>query len=404
MLKSLFGDLSSLPPRKDTPDSVLQVARLHPLFRRRDDNADASLAERVEQDVFVSGSPAQAMRAHLAAMAPIDGHQVVTLMDSGHRLAPRLIRSLSAATGEPVQRLNIRDHASQHPMVILERTVVPRGSEPALKLYHVEVPPWQGDRAPVDDSASTPYVLMEASSMAAVVMSRMTAAEADDALAKLALASQAPSWRCPTLIFVLTHDTAWVAERIQNAHWPADMRVDIVLESSLPSVAPREALTAAAETEASPAAVWNALLSAWDRQDGANLPPAHIDQALAAERSRAIGRTLRNLMMTEGIVGCAVADMQSGTLVAGESHDADVDLTQACAALAPLMRAQQDACRLLDGGAPLEEMFLSAGEVQFVVRPLTASGVLYLIARVNRAQSNLTLVRLKLAEAQAALR
>ncbi len=415
MLKSLFGDLNVDTPRLAVPGTTFQATRLQRSTRNLLQD-DGRLTEHIDQDVFVSGSPAQAMRNHLAAVLPSDGHQVITLLDSEHRLAPRLIRSLSAATGQPVQRLNIRDHASQHVMVTLERTLVPRGAAPALKLYHADVPSWQGERAPVDDSATTPFVLMESSSMAVVVVSTMTPAAADDLLVRLALATQAPSWRCPTLVFVLTEQTAWVTERIRGMHWPVDMQLDVVHETLASPMDAAEATEELSEsgvipatvasvraTSASPAAVWNALLEAWDRHDLSNLPPADMQHVQATDRARAVARALRGLMTTPGILGCAVADVESGALVAGESHDATIHLTQACAALAPLVRAQQVACGLLDAAAPFDEMFMSAGPIQYVVRSLPAAAGWFLFARIDRAKSNLTLVRHRLGEAQQAL-
>ncbi len=385
MLKSLFGELSTDTATPQDDSQGMQASRVLE-FRRHVADEDGRVTEQLEQNLFVSGSPAFAMRSHLAKAYPSEGHQVITLLDPAARLAPKLIRALCAATDQPVQRLNIRDQASQRVMATLERTVIPRRGDGMLKLYHATVPTWLSERWSDDDSESTPYVLMEASNMAAVIIDDAEPAWLDDMLAKLALASQSSTWRCPTLVFVVTPQTAWAAERVRAIDWPDDIQVQTIQNALV-----------------SPALVWNALLGAWDQNDLASLPNHAVEQVRSLEMSRAIGRELRKLMATAGIASCAVGDLATGALVAGESRDASINLSLSCDALAPLMRAQIEASQQLGGTVPLEECFLSAGELQYVVRPLLRNPPRFLFARLNRSQSNLTLVRLKVAEAHQAL-
>ncbi len=385
MLKSLFGELTPAPIDAARPREGFQATRIYPFPKGPGVSTDRGV-DPFQQDLFVSGSPAQAMRSHLAKLPPDEGHHVVTLLDTHHHLAPRLIQNLSEATGHPVQRLNIRHHASQHVMATLERVVVPRRGDASLKLYHADVPPWQGERAPEDDSPSMPMVLMESSSLAAVVVAPMPAADLDDMLAKLAAATQSTHWRCPTLLFVLSPETAWAEARIRDTEWPGDVQVDVVDEPS-----------------PSPARTWNALLMAWDRHDLSLVPDQTLTRMQVLEQGRIMGRELRNLMGTPGILGCAVAECQSGTLVVGESHDASLDLRQVSAALASTLRGHQDGWQRLDGAAPLDEIVLCAGTDQFVVRPGKRLPEFFLFAKIDPARSNLTLARLKIADAHRAL-
>jgi hypothetical protein len=402
MLKSLFGELAGLTedyrrrrvtdieeepaapsPRQPLPNHLFVPTALEE-SRQSVTADDGRLLNKLQQVLYVSGSPARAIREHLAK-SPRDEQttRVITLMDAAHAWAPAVIRALAEATGQTIQQLNIRDHASHTVMASLQRTEIPRRGDASLKLYHADVPRVEGERAPDDDSHLTPFVLMESSDMAAIIVSKSPMAELDDMLAKLARATQAPSWRCPTLVFLLNPISLAVGERILSVDWPADVRVEIIDEPF-----------------ASPSGVWNALLGAWDRQDVALIPPLAVERLEAAEEARAIGRQLRQLMHTAGVVGCAVADVNTTLLVAGESHEPTVNLPRAAAALAPTILAHQQAALAMKATAPVEEIIICVGAHQYVVRPLLRRSHLFMFAQLDRANSNLTLARLQVAEAQ----
>lgn len=385
MLKSLFGDLGIGAPtrteaRKDfTPTAILET-------QEHVTRADGRLVERRHQDLIVDGSPAQAMREHLARTSRQESVRVITLFDPSLLWAPAVVRALSDATGQVVQRLHIRDQQTQQLMVTLERTVIPRRGDTTLKLYRADVPVVDGDRSPGDDSDLTPYVLMESSDMAAVIIGTMTPVQLDGVLECLTAAVHAVTWRCPTLVFMLPPGAHWARQRIQDVTWPPGLAVELI----------DEPLTAASS-------VWNTLLGAWDRHETPVLPAAALERDEGAEEARAVARQLRLLMSTAGFVGCAVADVQTGLLVAGESHEAGVDLAHTAAAIAPTLRAQQHAAQTMGLLVPVEEVIVCAGSDQHVVRPLLSKPNLFLFARLNRAYANLTLARLKIAEAQRAL-
>lgn len=120
-----------------------------------------------------------------------------------------------------------------------------------------------------------------------------------------------------------------------------------------------------------------------------------------ADRLRAL--QLRALMSTEGFIGCAVADVDSGALLVGESHERGVDLALAARVLAQSLRVQQHAAQAMGCHTPVEEIVLCAGTDQYVVRPLTARKHQFIFAKLHHAYANLTLARLRLAQAQGAL-
>jgi hypothetical protein len=426
MLKSLFGDLESsfsvderpaLPTpldshadgpsaRADSQDNSValvtrqktKVQKLVHTTQHLEARSDGRLLNRVDQDLYLHGSPIAAMRRHLANTLPAEGSRLITLLDPAQRWAGDLIRALSDATGEPIQRVNVRDHATHRIMASVERTVIPRRGDSTLKLYRADLQNAASNDALPQDSLGTTLALMECSDMACVVLPVTPPASCDHTprvdllalnrlLGNLSQAVHAASWRCPALVFVMPIVDLEAAQRIRAVHWPVGLQIDHL-----------------DDTQVAASQRWNAILSAWDRHDLTLLTtptPANLE---AIEEARAIGRQLRQLMGTSGLMGAAVADVGTGQLIAGESHRADIDLAHASQVLAPLVRAHVQAFDELGRQASLEEFVTVAGQVQFVVRPLAAkrpgNGLWFMFAQLDRAHANLSLARLKVAEAQ----
>lgn len=382
MYKSLFGDLHVGPGHADPDAQGLRAASLQESHAHgaRD---DGSLRETWEQNLYVSGSPAQAMREHLARTLPQEGSRILTLADPTGTWAPRIIQALSDATGQPIQRLAVRDQATHRELAWLERTLIPRRGDTTLKLYHAGLASRPLDASAPDDSDQAPFVLMEHSDLSVVMVGTADPAHLDSLLARLLLATQALSWRCPALAFVVPSGILTIAQRIRDVDWPDDVTVDLI-----------------DDTFTTPSQAWNAVLGAWDRHDVSLVPAQTLERIEAVEEARAIGRQLRQLMGTAGIVGAAVADAQTGLLVAGESHRAEVDLARAAAALAVTVRAHHHANEALGHARPVEEIIVTAAAHQYVVRPLPSRGAMFMFALLDRAHSNLTLARLKVSEAQ----
>jgi hypothetical protein len=396
MLKSLFGDLeSTFDSTVDQSEAVALVTTARSATRKRqvhttrhlEAGTDGRLLNRVDEDLYLHGSPLAAMRRHLANTLPAEGSRLITLLDPAARWAADLVRALSDATGQPIQRVNVRDHATHSVLASIERTVIPRRGDDTLKLYH----------ASSQGSLDASLVLMERSDMACVVVPMLPVtpderampdqAALDALLVSLAQAVQAPTWRCPALAFVMPRDEVEAARRIRAVHWPKSLQLDFVDDGH--AVASQR---------------WNAILSAWDRHDLTLLTTPTPANLQAIEEARAIGRQLRQLMGTSGLLGAAVADASTGQLIAGESHRADIDLAHASLVLAPVVRAHVQAYDELGHNPPLEEIITVAGPVQFVVRPLIAQrpgqGLWFMFAQLDRAHANLSLARLKVAEAQ----
>jgi hypothetical protein len=375
VLKSLFGELVPTPLKPGGPmPEFAATAVLESTDTRVAD--DGRMLERHHQDLFFSGSPAAAMREHLAQARHNDDVRTITLLDPVRLWAPGVIKALSDATGQPVERLHLREQATLSILATLERTIVPRRGDASLKIYHADL------RVSEGESLAIPFVLMERSQMAAVIVGPMVPGEVEAMLVALRRAVAEPTWKCESLLFLLPPSALWIASKIAALDWPASLHVEVI----------DEPLTGTSS-------VWNALLAAWDRQQ----TPQEQAADPAAIDARNVARQLRMLMMTDGVQGAALADATDGDLLAGESRDNAVDLKRAAAALAPLLRAHRKAHEDMGLAGSLEEFSVAGGTAHHLVRPLARRPHQFLFARLERQHANLALLRFKLAEAERGL-
>lgn len=375
MLKSLFGELTATPLKPGSPmPSFAATAVLESTDTEL--SADGRMLDRHQQDLFVTGSPAQAMREHLAKAHLGTDVRTITLLDPTRLWAPGVVKALSDATGQPVEKLHLREQATLRILATLERTVVPRRGEATLKIYHADLPVAEGENLRI------PFVLMERSQMSAVIVGPMQAPEVEAMLLALQGAVREPSWRCESLLFLLPPSGAWIASKIAGLDWPRTLQVEVLDEPLIGT-----------------SSVWNALLAAWDRQHGQNEPAADP----AALETRAVARQLRKLMHTDGVLGCGLVDATDGDLLAGESRDAGTDLARAAAALAPLLRAHRQASDAMSLPGSLDEIAIVNGSLCHLLRPVARRPNQFLFARIDRSHANLALLRFKLAEAERSL-
>lgn len=376
MLKSLFGELTTMPPAlRGAMPAFAATAVLESTDTRLAD--DGRMLDRRQQDLFVTGSPAQAMREHLAQAPGSDGVHTVTLLDPGRLWAPGVVKALSDATGQPIERLHLREQATLRILATLERTIVPRRGDATLKIYHADLRVAEGEHLQV------PLVLMERSQMAAVIVGPMQPNEIQTMLLALHAAAREPTWRCESLVFLLPPSGAWAASQIAALDWPHPLRVEMLNPPLIDT-----------------SSVWNALLAAWDRQRA----PGEQGSDPATVEARAVARELRGLMLSEGVLGCALSDVTDGALLAGESRDSSTDLVCAAAALAPVLRAQHQASAAMGLTDGIEELFVISDSFCHLLRPLKHRPTQFLFARIVRPHTNLSLLSLKLADAERRLR
>ena len=166
MLSSLFGDLglgkrrSGGPDWEDTrsddeaPSGFAATAILESMDTSVNDRGQ--MVDRHIQDLLITGSPAQGMRRHFASRSTEDGSShAITLFDPMKVWAPAMIKALSDASGQPVERLHLRQQTTLNTLAMIERTRVVRRFDDTLKIYHADV------RVQEPGTAEIPYVLME---------------------------------------------------------------------------------------------------------------------------------------------------------------------------------------------------------------------------------------------------
>jgi len=386
-------------------------------------NERGQMVDRHLRDLVVSGSPAQAIREHFAATrADLEtASRLITLIDPVGIWASSVIKALSDAGGQPVERLHLRDQTTLRTLAMIERTTLVRRHEDTLKIYHADV------RAPGRENAEIPVALMERSHMTTVVVGPMQPHAIDSLLQALHDAATLSTWRCPNLLFMLPPNAVWIANKVSSFAWPSRLHVHVISEP----------LTSAS-------AVWNAMLGVWNQvksQPGwepmtvapmlgvADFPikVADLGNGSPATAGRgalaAVGRpkvtpsvirvsrealdpvrareALAEMLSLEGLLGCAVVDSTTGLVLAREVRDeASIDIELAAAGAAQVLRAHRQSMRSMGLADQIDEVMVSAGTRQQVMRTVSKLPDLFLVALLDRQRTNLALTRFKLMEVE----
>jgi predicted regulator of Ras-like GTPase activity (Roadblock/LC7/MglB family) len=441
MLTSLFGELG--PPRDpskkarpeaDMPDVGFAATAIPDEgfaataileSTATEVNDQGRMVDRHQHDLVVSGSPAQAIRDHFATTrADLEtASRLITLLDPVGVWASAVIKALSDAGGRPIERLHLREQTTLRTLATIERTTLVRRHEDTLKIYHADV------RAPGRDNAEIPVALMERSHMTTVIVGPMQPHAIDALLDSLRDATALPTWRCPNLLFMLPPSAVWIANKISAVQWAQRLHVHVLNES----------LTSASS-------VWNAMLGMWNhvktqpaweppdaalgmsdypikvaelgtpRTPGVASPsaPSVTDsvrpgkpvmrvshQALDAARAR---QALADMLTIDGLLGCAVVDGTTGLVLARETHeDLPADLDLSAAASAQVLRAHRLAARNMGLSEQIDEVMVSAGQRQQVLRTVMRHPDLFLLALLDKQRANLALARYKLMEVERSL-
>ena len=435
VLTSLFGDLGSdknaaRNPRDGAPgDPAFQATAIMETVAT-EVNAQGQMVDRHSHDLVVTGSAAQAIREHLAGTrSDLDtATSLITLLDPAGVWASAVIKALSDAGGQPIERLHLREQHTLRTLATIERTTLVRRHEDTLRIYHAEV------RAPGRDNAEVPVALMERSQLTTVIVGPLEPHPIDDLLAALHHAAGTPSWRCRNLLFVLPPNAVWIANKIGAVEWPPNLQVHVL-----------------SEPMTSASSVWNAMLGMWNHvkaqpgwspdagaaaaggaaragtaqahraSPGGMLGAAshavpmaapHIPPGLnAVPAAMSISRSLLDpslarsalaaMAALDGLLGGAVVDSTTGLVLASDSHgDPALDMNMAAAAAAQVLRAHRHAARSMGSPDQIDEVIASAGMRQQIMRTLSHHPELFLVALFDRHRTNLALARLQLADVE----
>lgn len=395
MLNSLFGDLTPRRLPATPPQAARGVAA-----------AENTVVAAATEDVVVDASPADAMRAHFALHRQDlqRASAMVTLLDPSGLWASQVVHALADAGGQAVQRVNLRDRATLRTLAVIERTLVPRRGADALRVYHADLRAGAMTSDLARDEITT--ALAEGSQMTAVIVGAMQPHALVSLLRTLLLATCQPEWRCPQLVFILPPGAAALRQRILAQPWP-----------------PQVQASAVAEPLASAASVWNCVLEAWEATQGPALPadtraapppaaaphtpaPAMTDTRApsrqpALPQTQVLNRLLFPLARSEGLLACGIVDLNRGDLLASQQREQPpTDL----AALALALCAARQAHHTVTGGdSPPDEVLITAGPRQTLLRRLPGEAALGFVAVLDRQHANLALLRFRLMDAERAL-
>ena len=428
MLTSLFGDLGpgkdpdgkkASPAGGEVPVAFEATAIMETVATEVNDRGQ--MVDRHSRDLVVSGSPAQAIRDHFASTrADLEtASSMITLLDPVGVWASAVIKALSDAGGQPIERIHLREKTTLRTLAMIERTTLVRRHEDTLRICHADV------RAPGPDNAEIPIALMERSQMTAIIVGPMQPHSIDALLQSLLQATTLPTWRCPNLLFMLPPSAVWIANKVGAVVWPARLNVHVLNES----------MTGASS-------VWNAMLGMWNRvksQPGwdptaqaagtvdvsiggrkagdASTSPASTGAATAVESTPPVMRVSRSVldpsrgrealaaMLTlDGLLGCAVVDGNTGLVIAREAREEQpVDIELAAAACAQVLRTHRQAARNMGLSEHIEEIITTAGARHQLMRTLPRHPNLFLVALLDKHRTNLALARFQLIEVERAL-
>jgi hypothetical protein len=377
LLKTLFGDIA---PRRAGGPSGGETEIVFAATTLLDAAAPAALPRDTDAhavDVFVAGSPAHSIREHLTNSRADLGHatSMITLLDPSRVWAPAVVKALSDATGQPVEKLHLRERATLRTLAVIERTTVPRHATGPLKVYHADV------RAFGLEHDEIVNALAERSHMTVVIVGALQPHAVDALLRSLLTATQQPDWHCPWLVFLLPPGAPMLRHRVLSQPWPARVRT-----------------TALAETLSGASTVWNTVLSAWEASANA-LPIAPAAAPRRIDDSQ-VTKALFALVRTEGVIACGVVDLSTGALLAHDCRDSlNFDLAARARRLAAARRVFGDGTER--GGTEGEELMVTmTGRIDLLHTAPSAPGRLGMFLVLDRRLVNLPLVRFKLMQAQ----
>ena len=430
MLTSLFGDLRSArdgktasPDFEDTQTGEQEFAATAIMESTATEvNDRGQIIDRHTSDLVVTGSPAQAIREHFASTrADLEtATSMITLLDPVGVWASSVVKALSDAGGRPIERLHLREQTTLRTLAMIERTTLVRRQEDTLRIFHADV------RAPGPENAEIPVALMERSQMTAVIIGPMQPHAIDALLGSLKLATSLPTWRCPHLLFQLPPNAAWINAKVDAVLWPERLHVHIVSEP----------MTGASS-------VWNAMLGIWNEAKlqpgwdpkavspmlgtdfpikvgeigGGDAPAAatiasadpegKIATAAAARGvlDAARGRqALSSLVKLDGLLGCALVDATSGLVLAHETRDPQsLDMELSAASCAHVLAGHRDAAAKMGLVDPIDEVIVTAGARNVLIRALQRHADLVLVAVLEKHRTNLALARFQLLEVERSL-
>ncbi len=450
MLKSLFGEL--YPIRPVTPRSSEDTAFTATAVLESTSgsvNERGQMLEQHERDLFISGAAGQAMRAQFATNAnPLQRTQrLITFFDPGQLWASTVIQALAQASGQPMERLHLRDSNTLQELAVVERTRLTRRADEPLKVYHADI------KQLTPSTADITWALMERSDLCVVLFGTLTPTQLEGILVQLSAATHSTHWFCPDLLFMIPAGAQWMRAKIEALPRPHGLRIEVL-----------------SETLTTPAMVWNRALAHWrrvtaqrrvsqgwelsgrDRGDegffrissampldapeqagpssgfssrldspglvghmdaaaprGPEVSAAKVGAAQAgfspspidAGPDRAYAQiVVKDLAQIDGVQIVAVVRIDDGEVWTSSSEGPDV--TRAALGACQIMHAHAAAQKMMGGSGPhegIDEVLTTAGTRYLILRTLPRHRHHLLLAVLDKQRSNLAMTRFRVMQA-----
>jgi hypothetical protein len=310
--------------------------------------------------------------------------QSLTVVDPLGVWAPSLLKAVADASGNPLERMSLRDGTSLRAMARVQRTSVLQRDGDVLHLQHSD------DSRGHDRGVPVALALMPCSQMSSIVIGPMAPPDIDALLADIHRAVLSPEWRCTALQFLLPHNAAWIANKVSSTDWPQHLRVLIC----------QQLLTSTSE-------VWSALQSGWAvartlprRTRSVSFTPAlgglgspHTPELTWVQR-------LDTLLPLPGVLACAAIDAADGGLLAHRTRDAAATpMARTALRLATWLRAEgSSSVGTGRNGAddPLDELLATTATQVQLLRRASGARPIYWLLLLDRQKANVDDLRQRL--------
>ena len=370
-------------------------------------------------EIFVVNDPTEAMRQQFDLHQP----EYIALHDVGTHSSRRMLGGLAAATGRPVHQLHIRRQGLGMPLARLEFVELPVGAgQPTLRLYTTEID------ADTQHRRSLASLLMARSRLAVAIVGDLPPHALASALLPLRDAIHGGAWANRELLMLPLAGASALAGQASRLAVGSSVAVRTTPLVTRPAEAwnylrgtwnklraqlregavhvpeivdPMAPPVSTPQSPASVAPVASASSSLLDSAT-ASRPPLPM-QPMPAVRGTPVPTTpadpalatyIRKCGELKGMVSCCVFELATQRTV-GHAGGRPGPATLASQG-ASLMASMAEASHSLSLGDAPPDAAISLGNHHLLLRAVPARSGLALHAVLDRAQTNLTLVRLQL--------
>ncbi len=109
--------------------------------------------------------------------------------------------------------------------------------------------------------------------------------------------------------------------------------------------------------------------------------------------------SLTALNQTDGFIGAALVDAESGMLL-GQEGGGPLNLEVAAAGNTEVVRAKRKAMRSLSVNDAIDDILITLGKQYHLIRPLRARPTIFFYVALDRQRANLAMARIALADVE----